>query len=142
MASLICRRSQECKGENPGGDPWARSALACVRGAPLSGIPKLRAGYRESGASPAHSRALCAAGTLGTEEHEPAGAVDGDGLARRDGLGGAGSSDNRRDAVLARDDCAMRHGAAHFHYQTAGGQEERGPAGSVEGATRISPGSR
>src|SRR6266511_5160162 len=55
-------------------------------------------------------------------------AVDRDRLPGADALGCSSDSDHRRNTILARDDRAMGHCAAHLHHQITGRQEERRPA--------------
>src|SRR5579885_2432629 len=64
-----------------------------------------------------------------SDGNHPVGTVNSDELTCGDALGGSRHADDRRDTVLASDDCAVRDRAAHLHYQAAGGQEEWRPAG-------------
>ena len=62
------------------------------------------------------------------------GAVHRHRLAGAQAGGGVGHADDRGDAVLPRDDRAVRVGPAHLHDEAARGEEQRGPAGVGRGS--------
>ena len=67
--------------------------------------------------------------SLSCEGYQPSSPIHGDQLASLDLVRRLGYTDNGRNTVFSRDDCAMGARAAHLHHQAARRQEERSPAG-------------
>src|SRR5438128_12503473 len=66
--------------------------------------------------------------TRGLDDDGASGAIDGETHPVGDTLSRLWYADDRRDAILAGHDSAMRHRSTHFHHQATSSEEEGCPA--------------